>query len=308
MPALSCPICQSSSVTLLNSPVKDYVTSSEFQVWQCGNCQIAFTAPQPDDMSRYYPDRYRKYNKAVVWLLGFLYELRAKRWSNWFQKPGTAFEMGCGNGIMLSTLRRHGWQVAGNERTVSAAAFARQSLNLPVFVGELDALTQHPFADLVILFQVLEHLPYPISTLTAIHRLMKSDGKLVIGVPNIRSWQAKFGGALWFHLDVPRHLFHFSVPSLEYCLAKTGFKILKVGFQSPEHDPFGWIQTILNRTTGKQNHLTKVLMGLERSQISTVLHFLLAVFAGIISLPLSLTSWILNRGAIMEVIAEKKDL
>jgi SAM-dependent methyltransferase len=206
---------------------------------------------------------------------------------------------------MLSALSDSGWRVVGNERTISAATFARQDRNLPVFVGELDALTATPFADLIIMFQVLEHLPDPISSLTSLHQRLKPHGKLIIGVPNINSWQAAFGGPVWFHLDVPRHLFHYSVPSLEYCLNKTGFKILHVNFQSLEHDPFGWIQTLLNRVTHSHNNFTKILMALEKPSISLFPILALTMLAGIISLPLTVASWLFKRGAIMEVVAEK---
>jgi len=148
--------------------------------------------------------------------------MRAAKWSRGFKSPGVVFEMGCGDGIMLNSLRMYGWQVFGNERILGAAHFARHQLNVPIFVGGLDALSPTPIADLIILFQVLEHLEDPLKTLKQLNPLLKPAGKLIIGVPNFGGWQAKFGGAKWLHLDVPRHLFHFSPQSFHNALMKSG--------------------------------------------------------------------------------------
>jgi 2-polyprenyl-3-methyl-5-hydroxy-6-metoxy-1,4-benzoquinol methylase len=60
---------------------------------------------------------------------------------------------------MLRALRQRGWAVVGNERTVQSTVFASTVNGLPVFVGQLDALKPLAQFDLIVLFQVLEHLP-----------------------------------------------------------------------------------------------------------------------------------------------------
>ena len=39
-------------------------------------------------------------------------------------------------------------------------------------------------------------------------------GWLIVSVPNRQSWQARFAGPRWFHLDVPRHLHHYGEATL----------------------------------------------------------------------------------------------
>ncbi len=302
---LKCPICESESLSVIYTIAQDYITGSLFQVQKCSNCDIAFTTPKPSDLSRFYPEKYRRYNPIILKILGTLYSLRAAKWSRGAKSPGVVFEMGCGDGIMLNSLRTHGWQVFGNERTLGAANFARHQLNIPIFVGGLDSLNPAPIADLIILFQVLEHLEDPMLILKQLNHLIKPTGRLIIAVPNFGGWQSRIGGKKWLHLDVPRHLFHFSPQSLQYCLNKSGFTITQVSYKSFEHDPYGWSQSILNLLFKKHNLLTRFLMRLDKLNITILIHLVLAVLIGILSLPITIMSWFFNSGALIEVTAEK---
>lgn len=300
-----CPICESDSLSVIYATAHDYITENIFQVQKCNNCGIVFTTPKPNDLSPYYPEKYRRYNPLILNVLKFLYKMRTKKWSYGFKSPGVVFEMGCGDGTMLNALRANGWQVFGTERTIGAASFARQKLDLPIFVGGLDSINPAPTVDLIILFQVLEHLEDPIKTLKQLNPLIKPAGRLIIGVPNFGGWQSKIGGAKWLHLDVPRHLFHFSPQSLQYCLNQSGFAITQISYQSFEHDPYGWSQSILNLLFKRHNLLTRFLMRLEKPNIAIILHLILALLIGILSLPVAIASWFFRSGAIMEVTAEK---
>jgi SAM-dependent methyltransferase len=300
-----CPVCQSESIETIYRKAHDYITGKKFQIIECNDCNIVYTSPQPKDLSPYYPKKYRKYNFAIQKILEFLYKRRAQRWSGRDASTGIVFEVGCGNGIMLQTLHKRGWKVFGNERTLEAAQFVHQSFNLPIFVGETDSLSPIPFVDMVILFQVLEHLHNPIRTLQQLNDLLKPNGKIIIAVPNFGGWQAKFGGERWFHLDVPRHLFHFSLPSLKVCLKKSGFEITNVNYISFEHDPYGWIQSTLNHLHKKHNLLTRFLTGMDKPGTALLIQGILASFIGLASLPISIASWLLGKGAIIEVTAKK---
>lgn len=305
MTTSKCPICASEALSTIYTIAPDYITGSVFQVQKCNNCGAAFTTPRPSDLSPFYPEKYRRYNPIILNILKTFYNMRAAKWSRNFKLPGVVFEMGCGDGIMLNSLRLYGWQIFGNERTLGAAHFARHQLNVPIFVGGLDSLSPTPIADLIILFQVLEHLEDPLKTLKQLNPLLKPNGKLIIGVPNFGGWQAKIGGAKWLHLDVPRHLFHFSPESLQYCLNESGFAITQVSYKSFEHDPYGWSQSILNLLFRKHNLLTRFLMQLEKLHIAIIVHLILATLIGILFLPISVLSWFFHSGAIIEVTAEK---
>jgi len=300
-----CRFCGSCSVELIYDTAQDYITGENFEVWQCKNCAIAFTLPIPADISRYYPTNYRRYNPLILNILKFLYRQRVRKWARGFKNPGVAFEIGCGDGLMLDTLRNLGWKVIGNERTVQSAYFARHRLELPIFVGSLDSLKPTPIFDLIFLFQVLEHLEDPARILTQLGQLIKKSGKIIISVPNFGGWQSRVSKEKWFHLDVPRHLHHFSVASLQFHLRESGMEIEKRNYISLEHDPFGWIQSILNIIDHKLNRLTRLLMQIDQPNPENILHLGIAMVLSIFSLPLAVISSVFGNGAIIEITVRK---
>ena len=74
----------------------------------------------------------------------------------------------------------------------------------------------------------------------------ESGGRLVVAVPNHASFQARWFGAAWFHLDPPRHLYHFPLPALERLVTDLGFRIDSRHHFSLRQNPFGWIQSLEN--------------------------------------------------------------
>ena len=306
MNELGCNVCGSRESELAYDEVIDYITGDFFQVWQCKHCKAGITWPRPDDLSPYYPAKYRRYNRLIRNILKFLYRQRVKNWASQFLVPGIAFEIGCGDGLMLDTLRDLGWKVIGSERTAQSAYFPSRILGLPVFVGGLDTIQPCPHFDLIFLFQVLEHLEDPVITLQQLARLLKPSGKLIIGVPNFSSWQAKVGQRRWFHLDVPRHLVHYSYTTLETLFKQFDMEIENVSYSSWEHDPYGWVQSILNRLDWRFNRLTRLLMQIDPPDIINLLHLAFAGIFGFVAIILSLVSWLLHRGALIEVTIRLK--
>ena len=268
------------------------------------------TDPVPLSMDPYYPPRYRRFNALAAFVLRRLYLRRVDGWHARLPKAGVALELGSGTGWMLRALRERGWLAVGSERTVTAAAAARDAAGSPMFVGDLSAIRDQPVLDLVIIFHVLEHLADPQAALAAIARRVKPGGTLILGIPNIASWQSRFAGPSWMHLEVPRHLCHFSPDAIERALGASGFRMSRIDFRSFEHDPFGWVQSTLDRLGLEQSLLVKVLarMSDRRSGfLTTLAAVLLAIPLGAIGLVLALASWRAGAGAVMEVWATRDE-
>jgi SAM-dependent methyltransferase len=75
------------------------------------------------------------------------------------------------------------------------------------------------------MWQSLEHVHQPLRVLREARRLLVTGGTLVISVPNIDSLPFRWFGAAWFGLDLPRHLTHFTPPTLRLMLEKAGFRV-----------------------------------------------------------------------------------
>jgi SAM-dependent methyltransferase len=291
---------------LLYSRADDYITGDRFEIWECRHCRTARTLPVPADLERYYPESYRHYLPPIAALLAWLYRRRARHWARLFHQAGSVFEMGCGNGMMLDTLRRGGWQAIGSERTEAAARIARDQFGLTVVIGGIEAVDPVLSFDLILLNQVLEHLDHPDAAIDQLSGRLKPGGHLIINVPNFASWQARFGGIGWYHLDAPRHLHHFSLPGMTALIARHGLAIERISYVSPEHDPYGWVQSVLNRLDRRANRLTRLLMQLDPPDPVNMLHLALGGLIGLAALPLSIASWLAERGALIEIVCVRR--
>jgi 2-polyprenyl-3-methyl-5-hydroxy-6-metoxy-1,4-benzoquinol methylase len=100
------------------------------------------------------------------------------------------------------------WQVSGIEPNLEAAARASQRLGpQAVWRNHLEE-AQYPANtfDLSTLWDVLDHVQDPLEALRKMKIWLRSEGLLVVGVPNPGSWDARLFGHAWLGWDAPRHL------------------------------------------------------------------------------------------------------
>ena len=229
----------------------DYITRERFELRRCDACGLVRTHPVPADLDRFYPGGYygaqERYGKFATSLLARVHSARAAKLTAINGGPGRVLDIGCGPGLLLDALRRRGWSAAGIERSAGAAAFARARLGLDVHVGDWrESRFGAGEFDAVILWHVLEHLASPADCLRwAVDRL-KPDGVALVGVPDFGSPEARWTGEKWFHLDVPRHLTHFTRETLDALVRRSGLEVAARSGFAPEYDLFSFVQSTLN--------------------------------------------------------------
>jgi 2-polyprenyl-3-methyl-5-hydroxy-6-metoxy-1,4-benzoquinol methylase len=300
-----CRICDSEYLHEVSDCSKDYLTGNNFFLYKCDKCNIILTDPIPGNLSEYYDNNYRKYNKFTMSILSYLYKKRTNKWMKYFKNKGKVLEIGCGNGMMLNEFQINGWDVTGVERNINVSNNAELNYGIKLYTPDIFVIPDDEKYDLIILFQVLEHVDKIDPLLNKLQSLLSYKGKLIIGVPNISSWQYKFGKNYWLHLDVPRHLQHFNTNTLSTLLSRYNFNVQTTSMISYEHDPFGWVQTILNKITGTHNILLLNLMNIRKNNFIFLIHFILGILLIIPSLILSVVSWIFKSGSNIEIIAIK---
>ena len=302
-----CPICGATLDHEL-AGIRDRATGETFRVLLCGRCGSGVTDPVPPSLDRYYPARYRRWSPIAAAVLHRLYVGRVAGWRSRLPPTGRALELGAGTGWMLRAIRELGWTAFGSERTPAAGEVARRASGSPVFVGELAAVREDADLDLVIMFHVLEHLADPVGALRDVATRLRPDGMLILGLPNFASWQSRVFGRHWLHLDVPRHLCHFTPASIERALHDTGFRPLRIDHRSIEHDPLGWVQSALDRIGFEQQLLLRIITGAERRSgvVIAALAVILAIPLLAIGTAAAVVSWAARRGAVMEVWAVRE--
>ncbi|MBI4375804.1 MAG: class I SAM-dependent methyltransferase [Elusimicrobia bacterium] len=295
-------------------------TEPAFAMLRCRDCGLGRTspAPAPHEIARYYAESY--YGKENV-RFNPLFEAMTR----WFQSRraavlhnrvarGPVLDVGCGRGFLLSYLRSLGYEPKGLEFSDTAAWHARNKLKLDVATQDfLSAPLEKESFNAVIFWHSLEHLPRPIEAMERAYELLRPGGMLAIAVPNSESLQARIFGRHWFHLDIPRHYFHFGTGSLDALLSRGRFRTVQRDHFSLEQNPYGWLQSLYNLMGFKNNFLYSLLKNSSARTIEIRGHLLqtalvLALLPPllVLSLLMTLLEAGLRRGGTIEVYAIKE--
>ena len=78
------------------------------------------------------------------------------------------------------------------------------------------------------MWHVLEHVDDLKWQVEQLQRLAKPQGRIVIAVPNYKSYDAQFYKELWAAYDVPRHLSHFNKTTLTKIFKSKGMVLIKI--------------------------------------------------------------------------------
>jgi SAM-dependent methyltransferase len=250
MREINCPLCNVDQSEFV-ATVRDLLLGieGEFTLVRCPGCGLLYLNPQPtiEEIGRYYPPEYDSYvgthSDQLSWLrrLSVHYGLyKRRRAVTRCLKKGRLLEVGCANGAFLNAMRESGsWDVYGVDISEHAIRYARDQLGLNVFHGQLEeARFPGNFFDVVVLWDVLEHLPNPKAALLEIRRVLAADGWLIFRVPNLDSLDARLFGPCWAGLDAPRHFFVFSEATLKQLLEASGFTLQRTACISGTYPAF----------------------------------------------------------------------
>jgi SAM-dependent methyltransferase len=135
-------------------------------------------------------------------------------------------DVGCGNGSLLQALSEANYDVHGLEPYQDALTGVPEALRSRIRCESFEAAS-YPEAsfDVIMLWHVLEHLARPVETLQSIRKFLKSDGALLLEVPNFASREARWLGPHWYNLDAPYHFWHFTPQTLQAVIEQAGFQV-----------------------------------------------------------------------------------
>jgi SAM-dependent methyltransferase len=233
------------------------LTETDFELFRCVSCGTAVTggdvSPGLHESGAYRPGAprlsglvaplLRSFDRRRLALLRPLVDPRAR-----------LLDAGAGRGRFVATARAAGLDAFGIEPSLRGAAPADVSA-----VSIEEAKIETGSVDAVTLWHVLEHLDDPGAALARISDWLAPRGALLVGVPNLASWQARIGGPGWYHLDVPRHRVHFTPAGLSALLSTHGFAPVHTHHLLLEHNPFGMWQSLVNRWTQHPSYLYNLL-------------------------------------------------
>tara|TARA_B110000967_G_scaffold193646_1_gene221407 strand:- start:657 stop:1511 length:855 start_codon:yes stop_codon:yes gene_type:complete len=252
--------------------VKDHsVSGDSFELIYDASRDMLCTHPKPSEseLSSYYPTtNYISHSNQRRSLFDFVYHAvryvstrRKLRFLKPFHsKQGTLLDIGAGTGFFLRAAKKKGWTVTGIEPNSSARKLANDKAASSVF--DIEAMHQLPpnSFDVITLWHVLEHLPNLEDDIKLFYKLLKPNGRIVVAVPNYKSFDALYFKEYWAAYDVPRHLWHFSQQSISKV-----FSEIQMNLESTRPLPMDayYVSLLSNKLkTGSHRILSSIWVGL----------------------------------------------
>jgi 2-polyprenyl-3-methyl-5-hydroxy-6-metoxy-1,4-benzoquinol methylase len=191
---------------------------------RCQNCHLIYMNPmeKASKTNEYYFKA--KNNHASTIRESYL--RTGKSQVRLIQKYATGtnlLDIGCAQGFFLFSASQAGYTTKGIEISRDAAEYARREFGLDIETKPVEELrfAENHF-DVVTLWQVLEHVPYPLTILQEVHRILKPGGLLAVSTPDIGGIPAKILGKKWW--DIKRlHVNQFTTRTLTGILQNAGF-------------------------------------------------------------------------------------
>jgi len=245
---IPCDLCLSDNFFPLFE--KESSRNENFLIQKCGSCGLVQVNPQPDleAVKPYYSASYfqkrtdRGYNnyfsdelKRQLFKVyemnlndaGF-YQFEKERFYKLnIQKP-SFLDVGCAAGYFVEFMKHRGWEAEGIEISNDAASFGIEQLKLKIIVDDFFSsrdLKKESY-DFITLWASIEHMHSPVKVMKRIHELLKPSGRLILSTCRY-GHLAKFRGKDWRYMNVPEHLYFYSMKNMKRLAAETGFNTLK---------------------------------------------------------------------------------
>lgn len=269
----ACPVCGSGNIREVLETVDNSVSGEHFRIWECADCSLRFTQDVPDAESigpYYQSEAYISHSDTNKGLVNNLYH-RVRRHTlksklrlltkQTGKKTGRLLDIGAGTGAFARVMQDAGWLVTGLEPDAGARAIAQQQQGMLLQdAAVLSSLPEHSF-DAITLWHVLEHVHALHSYIDNISRLLATDGKLFLALPNYISTDAEKYGKAWAAYDTPRHLYHFSPAAVRKLLLMHGMALRSM--HTMWFDPFYISMLSESYAHGRANHASAFLAGLR---------------------------------------------
>lgn len=275
----------------------EYGTYHNVDYLRCSRCGLVVQHPLPSTniIPSFYPLDYRNHlqlSKRSFYALLKNYQINnlardIERLAT--DTRDSLLEIGCGNGLLLTTLQRRGFhKLWGTD--ISQAALSQKNI---VF-RRADIEKKFPFRqrfDMIILNHVIEHLFHPALVLARCKEHLSDTGKIIIITPNSDSILLQLFKKYCDGLNAPRHTVIFSHRSMEYLKKKIHVQRLTY---YPVPDPMQWAISL-------QNVLQQIPFFRVRLQRGLAWY---TIFFGIVFTPISLLTVFGKKSASMMYVLE----
>jgi 2-polyprenyl-3-methyl-5-hydroxy-6-metoxy-1,4-benzoquinol methylase len=165
-------------------------------------------------------------------------------------KEAQIFDLGCGRGDWLLAMSArgycnlHGYDIESNVEGVTRLAKHGVAVTRGSFLEN-----EYPGSsfDCIRMEHVFEHLLDPVKVLRKCHGMLRPGGFLVMNFPCRDSWSMSLSMRDNPSLDLPRHLYHHTLPSATVMVERAGFTLRKIYTYAVAKQLGGTINNMLSR-------------------------------------------------------------
>lgn len=230
---IPCIICKKQA-NIVYENMEGYMQGMNFTIYNCTTCNTSFASPHIVD-EKLYDYIYSQPNITPGYNRYFHYAKEIKKQSDPLSylstKEGAYFaikeilnesnknslrilEVGSGLGYLTYSIHQKGYNITGLDISYDAVANSQEKFGDYYICKDLFqyALENHTTFDLVILTDVIEHIPDPSTFCDALINLLKKGGKIVITTPNKSAFSINYN---WETELPPIHLTWFSEESFK---------------------------------------------------------------------------------------------
>ena len=239
--SLKCPVCKNYKFDTFKDVFDDrYAEPNPYKLAKCIKCNHISTFPRLKEQDlgelykKHYPRKHinheqilKKANKDFSSLSSFLYWFKGiNNQGHFYAKKGEmVLDIGCGDCSSLIEINYLGAKAFGIEADTNVKSIAK-SLNLEVHFGSIE---DNPFLgkkfDLIVMNQVIEHIPEPDKCIKIIKGRLSKHGRIIFVFPNRKSLWQRITGIKWINWHIPYHLHHFDKKSFQIMLENGGLKV-----------------------------------------------------------------------------------
>jgi len=247
---IPCDLCTSESFSKQFEKLSS--RNEMFTVQKCTRCNLLQVNPQPDleTVKPYYTKEYfnkrtdrgydnyfssklknqlfRVYEMNLSDAGFFKYEKEIFHIRKMNHSVPSFLDVGCAAGYFVEYMKNRGWNASGIEISRDAADFGINELKLQIIVDDFFSsreLEEKSF-DFITLWASIEHMHSPMKVMKRLNQLLKPGGRLMISTCRY-GILAKYRGRNWRYMNVPEHLYFYSMKNMKRLAKETGFQTLK---------------------------------------------------------------------------------
>ncbi len=252
----SCVVCGNNvSKVVCTGTDYQYSTTKQLFNWKkCNACDHHYIDPIPSvaSLSIIYPRALGNYDDfdsspgLAFKVKAVLDGTRIKKLSKHVHKNGRLLDIGCASGAILDIAKAYctNFNVfEGLDISKTAARISiKKGYKVYISTAELASLPDN-YYDLILMFQVIEHLHNPNAVLKKLRRSLRPGGKIIIETPNLDCFDRKIFGGFWEGYHIPRHFNIWTIEGMNKTLEKAGYSSVKSSLLSK---PVHWTMSLQN--------------------------------------------------------------